>query len=113
MGEGFEGYVETIAPEHRPLFDRVHRLVLDACPEAEVGLSYDMPTYRIGRGRLHVATWKHGLSIYGCRDGRDGGFAARHPELVSGKGTIQLTAEDAAAVTDDELRDLARAALRG
>jgi uncharacterized protein YdhG (YjbR/CyaY superfamily) len=112
VDEGFQRYVEAIAPEHRPLFDRVHRLVLDACPEADVALSYAMPTYRIGRSRLYVGTWKHGLSIYGWRDGRDAGFTARHPDLVSGKGTIRLTAQDAAAISDDELRDLARAALR-
>jgi uncharacterized protein YdhG (YjbR/CyaY superfamily) len=113
MDEAFQRYVQTIAPEHRPLFNRVHRLVREACPEAEVALSYDMPTYRLGRNRLYLGTWKHGLSIYGWRNGRDSGFAARHPEFVSGKGTIRLTAADAAAISDDELRDLAGAVLRG
>jgi hypothetical protein len=58
-----------------------------------------------------VGAWKHGVSIYGWPQDRDGGFTARHPELRTSKGTIQLRAQDAAGISDDELRDLVRAAL--
>lgn len=104
-------YLDAIPEDHRPLFDRVQGLILEARPDAEVVLSYGIPTYRVGTRRLFVGVWKHGVSLYGWQEGRDGGFAARHAELRTGKGTIQLTSEDAAAITDDELRDLARAAL--
>jgi uncharacterized protein YdhG (YjbR/CyaY superfamily) len=104
-------YVDAIAPEHRPLFDRIHRLVLEAHPDAAVVLSYQIPTYKVGRRRLFVGAWKHGVSVYGWQEGRDGGFAARHPELRTSKGTIRLRPEDAAGIPDDELRDLVRAAL--
>ena len=97
--------------EYRPVFDRLHRLIVAACPDAEVVVSYGMPTYRIGRRRLNVGVWKHGLSLY-VSPNRDGGFSARHPELASGKGTIKLRPEDAAHLTDAELQDLVRAALR-
>ena len=53
------------------------------------------------------------MSIYRFQQGRDGGFAVRHPELRTSKGTIQLRAEDTADIADEELRDLARAALDG
>ena len=96
--------------EYRPVFDRLHRLIVAACPDAEVVLSYGMPTYRIGRHRLNVGVWKHGLSLYVSPD-RDGGFSARHPELASGKGTIKLRPGDAARIPDAELQDLVRAAL--
>jgi uncharacterized protein YdhG (YjbR/CyaY superfamily) len=104
-------YIDAIAPDHRPLFDRIHRLVIETHPEAELVLSYQIPTYRIGRRRLFVGAWKHGVSIYGWDQGRDAGFIARHPELKTGKGTIQLRPDDAAGIPDDELRDLVRAAL--
>ena len=103
-----QGYVEAIPPEHRALFDRVHRLILEARPEAEVVLSYGMPTFRVGPRRLHVGVWKHGVSLYGWRDE---GFLARHPHLRAAKGTIRLRPEDADEVTDDELRALARTSL--
>jgi hypothetical protein len=55
--------------------------------------------------------WRHGVSIYGWQEGRDAGFTARHPDLKTSKGTIRLRPEDAAAIPDDELRDLVWAAL--
>jgi uncharacterized protein YdhG (YjbR/CyaY superfamily) len=94
-------------PEHRPLFDRLHRLVLEAAPDAAVALSYGIPTYnKVGR-RLFLGMWRHGVSVYGWQEGRDTGFSGRHPELLSGKGTIRLRPTDAARIGDDELRDLA------
>ena len=111
MDEAVRTYIDAIPPEHRPLFDRLHRLVLEARPGAAVVLSYKMPTYKLGGRRLHLAAWKHGVSIYGWEEGRDSGFAARHPELKTGKGTIRLRPDDAVTITDEELRDLARAVL--
>jgi uncharacterized protein YdhG (YjbR/CyaY superfamily) len=104
-------YIKAIPKEHRPLFDRLQRLVLEVHPEAEVILSYKMPTYKVGERRLYIGAWKHGISMYGWQGDRDGGFTARHPELQTGKGTIQLRPDDATRIPDDQLRDLARAAL--
>jgi len=111
MDSAVRDYVDAIAPPTRPLFDRVHRLVLEAHPGAQVVLAYKMPTYEVGARRLHVGAWKHGVSLYGWDHGRDAGFAARHPELDSGKGTLRLTRAAAQDLPDDELRDLLRAAL--
>jgi uncharacterized protein YdhG (YjbR/CyaY superfamily) len=104
-------YIDAITPEHRPLFDRVHRLILEAQPDATVVLSYQIPTYQAAGRRLHVGAWKHGISLYGWQQGGDAGFTSRHPGLRTGKGTIRLRPEDAEGIADDELRDLARAAL--
>jgi uncharacterized protein YdhG (YjbR/CyaY superfamily) len=93
------------------LFDRLQRLILAAHPEATLVLSYQLPTYKVGKRRLHVGAWKHGVSIYGWPQGREAGFIARHPALKTSKGTIQLRPEDAAAIPDEELSDLLRAAL--
>ena len=111
MDEAVQRYIDGIAPEHRPLFDRLHRLILSVHPDATVVLSYKIPTYKVGERRLHVGIWKHGLSIYGWRQGRDDAFTSRHPALKTSKGTIQLRPEDAAAIPDEELRDLVRTAL--
>jgi hypothetical protein len=104
-------YLDAIAPEFRPLFDRISGRILEARPDAEVVISYQIPTYKVGRRRLFVGVWKHGVSIYGWQEGRDGGFVERHSELRTSTGTIRLRPEDAEAISDEELRDLARAAL--
>ena len=103
-------YVDGIDPVHRPLFDRVHRLVLELFGDAAVVLSYKMPTYVVGGRSLNVAVWKHGLSLYGWDD-PDGRFTARYPDLVGDKGTIRITQEAAKRVTDADLRALLRSSL--
>ena len=104
-------YVAALQPDQRFLFERIHWLVLDAYPTAEVVLSYKMPTYRVGNRRLHVGAWAHGISIYGWKARGDGGFTQRHPELQTSTGTIELRPHLAAAISDDEIRTLARVAL--
>jgi len=111
MDEVVRRYRDEMDTEYRPVFDRLHRLIVAACPDAEVVLPYGMPAYRIGRRRLNVGVWKHGLSLY-VSPNRDGGFSARHPELTAGKGTIKLRPGDAARIPDAELQDLVHAALR-
>lgn len=111
MEEGVAAYIEAIPPENRELFDRVHRLILEASPDATVELSYNMPTYTVGQRRLHLGAWKHGVSIYGWKRHGDGGFTSRHPEFQTSTGTIQLRSENADQISDDEIRGLARAAL--
>lgn len=101
-------YVDAIHPDRRPLFDRVHGLVVEGFPDVEVVMNYKMPTYVVGDRRLHVAVWKHGLSFYGWETGRDGGFSVHHPTLVGDKGTIRIGPADAETITDDEFRAFLR-----
>jgi len=63
MDDAVRRYIDGIAPENRPLFDRIHRLVLEAHPDAVVVLSYQIPTYKLGQRRLFVGAWRHGISI--------------------------------------------------
>jgi uncharacterized protein YdhG (YjbR/CyaY superfamily) len=110
MDEAVRRYRDDMDGEHQPVFDRLHELIVATCPDAEVVLSYGMPTYRTGRRRLNIGAWKHGLSLY-VSPSRDGGFSARHPELAAGKGTIKLRPADAERIPDAEFQDLIRAAL--
>ncbi len=111
MDDAVRRYRDEMDSEYRPVFDRLHRLIVAMCPDAEMVLSYGMPTYRIGRRRLNIGVWQHGLSLY-VSPNRDGGFSARHPELAAGKGTIKLRPGDAVSIPDAEFQDLIRAALR-
>ena len=109
MDDAARDYIDAIAAEQRPLFDRMHGLILEVVPEADIALSYKMPTYRANGRGLHVATWKHGVSLYGWGEDRDGGFLAKHPGLDSGTGTLRIRPSDADSISDDDLRDLLRA----
>jgi hypothetical protein len=104
--------IDGIAPGHRPLFDRIHRLILSLQPAITVVLAYRMPAYQAGHRRLYVGARSTASHCTAGRRGDDGGFTARHPQLLAGKGTIRLRPEDAARISDGELRDLIRAALK-
>lgn len=109
MDDSVRDYIAAITPERRPLFDRVHGLILEVYPEVAMVLAYKMPTYKVAERSLHVAVWKHGVSLYGWRD--DGGFTSRHPEMSSGRGTIRLPIKGAEDIADDELVAVIRGAL--
>ena len=111
MDQAVRAYVEAISPEQRPLFDRVLALLLEAVPDVALTISYQIPTFKLGGRRLYLAAWKHGISLYGWGADRDGGFSARHPELKSGRGTIQIGPEQARLIPDEEFLALARAVL--
>ena len=111
MDDAAQAYIDGIAPENRPLFDRFHGLVMAEHPDAAVVFSYRMPTYVVGERSLHVAVWKHGLSLYGWSPERSGGFCDRYPQLCGDKGTLKIPHADAARMPDEHLRDLVRAVL--
>ena len=39
MDEAVRRYRDQMASEQRPVFDRLHRLIVATCPDAEAGLS--------------------------------------------------------------------------
>jgi uncharacterized protein YdhG (YjbR/CyaY superfamily) len=111
MDDDVQAYIDAIDPDHRPLFDRMQRLILEVHPEADVVISYKMPTFKVGKNRCSVAAWKHGISIYGWRAANVPGFLARHPELTTSTGTIRISPTQAEGIGDDELREVIRASL--
>jgi len=58
-------HMKAIDPEQRPLFDRLHAIVLAAHLDAEVAIAYGRPACRVGKRRLNLGVWKHGVSVYG------------------------------------------------
>lgn len=111
MDQAVQSYIDDIDPAHQPLFDRIQRLILEVHPDAVVSLSYKMPTFSVGKRRLHVGMWKHGVSIYGHGQGRETPLVPKHPKLKTSKGTIQLRLEEAAEIGDPERRDFLTSAL--
>jgi uncharacterized protein YdhG (YjbR/CyaY superfamily) len=111
VDDDVQDYIDAITPANRPLFDRLHQLIVGEFPDVVVFISYQMPTYRLGDRRLYVGSWKHGLSVYGWDADRNVDFVDRHPELSNGKGTIKLPPGVAAEIPDEELIGLVRGAL--
>ena len=79
MDPAVQAYIDGIAPEHRPMWERVERLVRELHPDVEVRITYDMPTFVVDEHRLPVGVWKHGLSLYGLHEGNDAGLITAVP----------------------------------
>lgn len=48
---------------------RVRSLILDAVPDAEEIIAYDMPTYKInGKRFVHFAAWKQHYALYAMNE---------------------------------------------
>ena len=92
--------VDGIPPGHRPLFERLHRLILTAQRGAQVTLSYKMPAYKAGNRRLYAGAWNRGILVCGWQKDRDGGFASRHPSWSPAREpSIRRTATRPASAT--------------
>jgi hypothetical protein len=104
-------YIEGIDAENRPLFDRIHQVIVGEFSDVEVGIAYQMPVYRRADRSVNVGAWKHGVSIYGWGHQPGLSILERHPELSSGKGTLRITRKVAEDISDAELVELVRSAL--
>ena len=111
MDEAVRRYRDEMASEDRPVFDRLHQLIAATCPDAELVLSYGMPAYRIGRRRLSIGAWNHGLSLY-VSPNRDGGDSpCAIPSWPRERGRIRLRRrrDSAARIPDAELHRVSSA----
>jgi hypothetical protein len=47
LNEEVQAYIESVQDERRPLLQKLQGLILDLYPDAEVLLSYKIPTYKL------------------------------------------------------------------
>ena len=47
MEDAVRRYIDAIPTDKKPLFDRLHSLILDLYPAADIVLSYQIPTYKV------------------------------------------------------------------
>ncbi len=87
-------YIDAVQDERRPLFDRLQALILDLYPDAEVVLSYKIPTYRVRPGWVALGYWKGGVSIYTNGPHHIADFKAQYPAIKTGKGSINFRVTD-------------------
>jgi len=47
MKREVQRYLSSVPRERKPLIDKLHTLIVDLYPEAEIDMSYRMPTYKM------------------------------------------------------------------
>ncbi|MGH3005805.1 MAG: hypothetical protein ACRDOS_07895 [Gaiellaceae bacterium] len=85
MDEAVQRYIDAISAEQKPLFDRLQTLILELYPDAEIVISYQIPTYKARGGQLSLGLWKSGVSLYTTDPQHIEKFKSRHPTIKTGK----------------------------
>ena len=63
MNKEVQQFVDVVSDERRPLFDKLHALIMGMYPSAEVVISYGIPTYKAKSGWVGLGYWKGGVSL--------------------------------------------------
>lgn len=64
MNKEVQRYMDAVPEEQRPLFDKLYALIMGLYPNAEVVISYQIPTYRVKSGWVALGYWKDDVSLY-------------------------------------------------
>ena len=90
MNADVTAYFNALPADRRPLVVALHGLITKLCPEAEISMSWGMPTYREGDGWVSLANQKYYVSLYTCDARHLATFKVRHPEIRTGKACINF-----------------------
>lgn len=89
--ETVDEYLATLPEDVRAKLQDVRATIHRTLPDAEERISYGMPTFCVGgRSVVHLAGWRHHLSLYPVPAVPDD-LEPRVAPLRSGRGTLKLT----------------------
>ena len=89
--QSVDEYIATQAPEKQPKLQRVRRTIRKALPQAEEGISYQIPAYKLdGTPVLYFAGWKEHFSLYPATGRLVEEFGDELARYVVSKGTIRF-----------------------
>ena len=100
MNDRVQAYFEAVPAARRARLDVLHELIVALFPEAEMTLSYEMPTYRVKSGWVAIANQKHYVSLYTCGAAHIAAFKAKHPRYKTGAGCINFRDTDELPLED-------------
>jgi len=84
-------YIATQPDSVRAILQRVRGIIRTAAPDADEGISYQIPVYTLrGKLVLHFAGWKAHYSIYPATDGLLDALGDELSSHVVSKGTIRF-----------------------
>jgi uncharacterized protein YdhG (YjbR/CyaY superfamily) len=87
-------YIIQVSDERRELFLKLQSLIYNLYPKAEAKISYKIVKYVLPSGWVFLGYWKQGVSLYTGYITELPVFAAKHPQIKTGKGSIKLKMTD-------------------
>jgi uncharacterized protein YdhG (YjbR/CyaY superfamily) len=104
-----QNYIDAIPAQQRPLFDRLQSLILELYPDAEIVISYQIPTYKARGGRVSLGLWKDGVSLYTTGPEYIATFKSRHPAIKTGKASLNFKLGE--ELPEKDVRDVIKRAI--
>ena len=90
MNPDVQRFIGNIPADHKPDFMRLHDLILEMYPDAQLVISYGVPTFKTPKGWVALGHWKGGVSVYPRGRRNTDVFRAENPGFKTGAGTINL-----------------------
>jgi uncharacterized protein YdhG (YjbR/CyaY superfamily) len=94
MNEEVQRYFDAVPEERKPLFNKLHAVIMGAYPNAEVVIWYGMPTYKAMSGWVALANKKHYVTLYTNSAHHIAEFKAEYPAIKTGKACINFKVTD-------------------
>jgi len=111
MYKDVQSYINAVPEDRRPLFDQLQALIFELYPNVDVVISYQIPTYKAKSGWVGLGYWKKGVSLYTNGPHHIADFKARHPEIKTGKASINFKVTD--PIPLDALKKVIQHAIEG
>jgi uncharacterized protein YdhG (YjbR/CyaY superfamily) len=93
--QSVDEYLAAHSKEVQAILQRVRRAIRKAVPEAEEGISYQIPAYKLdGTAVLHFAGWKDHYSLYPATGTLVEALGDDVGKYVVSKGTIRFPLRD-------------------
>jgi len=100
MNKDAQHYLDAVPAERKPLMEKLHSLIVGLYPNADLDMSYRMPTYKAKGGWVALANQKHYVSLYTCGAHHLEKFKQKYPAIKTGKGCINFKVTDSIPVTE-------------
>ena len=91
-------YLKSVPKQRLERYTSIHKLIMRLYPDAQVDMSYKMPTYRHGEGWVALANQKNYISLYTCSESHIKPYKNKHPQQKTGKGCINFKITDSVPV---------------
>jgi hypothetical protein len=104
-----QAYIDAVPATHRAQFDRLHEIIMDELPTAEVVISYQMPLYKVGKRHVGLNAGRPtGVTLTTTSPAHVDGFRERYPQYPTNKTSIPFRLDD--ELPEDGIREVIRRA---
>jgi uncharacterized protein YdhG (YjbR/CyaY superfamily) len=92
--ETIDGYIIEFPTEVQQRLQRLRQVILEAAPDAEETIRYQMPTFRLaGKNLVHFAAFQHHIGFYPIPSGVSA-FKKELSPYKQGKGSVQFPLDE-------------------